>query len=73
MCRIFFAAHVAEENDWTFFAPAGANSMRFFDKQSGAPFPERRFAVILFSHSGKTPTESWRSARGRRAPADAGS
>ena len=35
VCRprsIFFAAHVAEENDWTFFAPAGANSMRFFDK-----------------------------------------
>ena len=29
---IFFAAHVAEENDWTFFAPAGANSTRFFDK-----------------------------------------
>ena len=31
---IFFAAHVAEENDWAFFAPAGANSTRFFDKLS---------------------------------------
>ncbi len=29
---IFFAAHVAEENDWTFFAPAGAKATRFFDK-----------------------------------------
>ena len=39
----------------------------------GIGIPERRFAVILFSHSGKTPTESWRSARARRAPAGAGS
>ena len=35
VCRprsIFFAAHVAEENDRTFFAPAGAKATRFFDK-----------------------------------------
>ena len=40
---IFFAAHVAEENDWAFFAPAGANSTRFLDKlMTGAPKWERR-------------------------------
>ena len=40
VCRprsIFFAAHVAEENDRTFFAPAGANSTRFYDKLSKPP------------------------------------
>ena len=48
VCRprsIFFAAHVAEENDWTFFAPAGANSTRFYDKLSKPPrFSPGRFA-----------------------------
>ena len=40
---IFFAAHVAEENDQTFFAPAGANSTRFFDKLNPPLRSERRF------------------------------
>jgi hypothetical protein len=40
---IFFAAHVAEENDWAFFAPAGAKATRFLDKlMTGAPKWERR-------------------------------
>ena len=51
VCRprsIFFAAHVAEENDWTFFAPAGANSTRFFDmlSSSGSVY---RFRSCLLS------------------------
>ena len=31
---IFSAAHVAGENDWNFFAPAGANSARLFTDQT---------------------------------------
>ena len=40
VCRprsIFFAAHVAEENDRTFFAPAGAKATRFWDKLERPP------------------------------------
>ena len=51
VCRprsIFFAAHVAEENDGIFFAPAGANSTRFFDmlSSSGSVY---RFRSCLLS------------------------
>ena len=45
---IFFAAHVAEENDQTFFAPAGANSTRFIDKGKPPLRSERRLAAFLF-------------------------
>ena len=30
MSGIFSAAHIAGENDWNFFAPAGENSARLF-------------------------------------------
>ena len=47
---IFFAAHVAEENDWTFFAPAGANSTRFIDKGKPPLRSERRLCYVsMFS------------------------
>ena len=45
---IFFAAHVAEENDQTFFAPAGANSTRFIDKGKPPLRSERRLVIFLF-------------------------
>ena len=60
---IFFAAHVAEENDQTFFAPAGANSTRFIDK--GKP------PLVL---SGGFPyfcSVNWRAAAPRGAQAAA--
>ena len=45
---IFFAAHVAEENDQTFFAPAGANSTRFIDKGKPPLMSSGGFDVFLF-------------------------
>ncbi len=51
VCRprsIFFAAHVAEENDWAFFAPAGANSTRFWDKLNA---PESRWLSGAFLYA----------------------
>ena len=59
---IFFAAHVAEENDWTFFAPAGANSTRFLTSCPAAR-PSGRAAVCFRAVSGSRRRSRRRSRR----------